>query len=216
MDEEYKLEYKYYHWGPFVMQTKITEELRLWMLDEARKQQENFNKELAGHLKYQFKYTDEVAGQFYEKTQPIFKMYRQGHVDFHGSKGKEVRYVGRSLWVNFMKPGDWNPPHIHGGDFSFVVYLDVPDELRKEFKEFEGTSAGPGSITFDYGTESRPKWATNAHHHYPESGDMIIFPALTAHSVAPFKTDCTRISVSGNLTYELNDNNNLDRIDDYF
>lgn len=210
------MEYKYFHWGPFVMKTKISEEVRYWMLDEAHKAHESFNKELAGHLKHQFKYSDEVAGEFYRRTQDIFKTYREGHVQYHGSKGKELNYIGRSLWVNFMKAGDYNPPHIHGGDFSFVVYLDVPEQLKKENEEYEGTSAGPGSITFDYGTESRPKWATNAHHHFPEPGDIIIFPALTSHSVSPFRSDVTRISVSGNLTYDLNGDKTLERVDDYF
>ena len=34
---------------------------------------------------------------------------------------------------------------------------------------------------------------------FPEEGDMYIFPAWLKHWVAPFKSDCTRISVSGNI-----------------
>jgi hypothetical protein len=33
----------------------------------------------------------------------------------------------------------------------------------------------------------------------PEEGDMYIFPAWLKHWVAPYKSDCTRISVSGNF-----------------
>ena len=33
----------------------------------------------------------------------------------------------------------------------------------------------------------------------PEEGDMFIFPAWLKHWVAPFRSDCTRISVSGNV-----------------
>ena len=32
-----------------------------------------------------------------------------------------------------------------------------------------------------------------------EEGDMYVFPAWLKHWVYPFKTDCTRISVSGNV-----------------
>ena len=40
-----------------------------------------------------------------------------------------------------MKHGDFNPVHTHGGDYSFVIFLDVPKQLEKEANEFEGTSA---------------------------------------------------------------------------
>ena len=33
----------------------------------------------------------------------------------------------------------------------------------------------------------------------PEEGDMFIFPAWLKHWVAPYKSNCTRISVSGNF-----------------
>ena len=35
--------------------------------------------------------------------------------------------------------------------------------------------------------------------HFPEEGDMYIFPAWLKHWVAPYKSNCTRISVSGNF-----------------
>ena len=34
----------------------------------------------------------------------------------------------------------------------------------------------------------------------PQRGSCYIFPALLSHHVAPFKSDVTRISVSGNVT----------------
>ena len=33
----------------------------------------------------------------------------------------------------------------------------------------------------------------------PEENDMFIFPAWLKHYVAPYKSNCTRISVSGNV-----------------
>jgi hypothetical protein len=33
----------------------------------------------------------------------------------------------------------------------------------------------------------------------PKTGDFFVFPAKLHHTVAPFKSDVTRISVSGNL-----------------
>ena len=36
--------------------------------------------------------------------------------------------------------------------------------------------------------------------HFPEVGDLFIFPAWLKHYVAPFKADVERISVSGNIS----------------
>ena len=35
--------------------------------------------------------------------------------------------------------------------------------------------------------------------HFPEEGDMFIFPAWVKHWVSPYKSDCVRVSVSGNI-----------------
>ena len=81
---------------------------------------------------------------------------------------------------------------------SRKLFLDFKGEI-KEQKEFEGTSAKPGTLMFEYTQQARPRYATTGMVVYPEPGDMYIFPALLQHWVAPFKSKVTRISVSGNL-----------------
>jgi hypothetical protein len=98
-----------------------------------------------------------------------------------------------------MKPGDFNPVHTHGGDYSFVIFLDVPKKLIEEQDAFEGTSSKPGSLMFEFTQQAKPKWAMTGQSIVPRTGDMYIFPALLQHWVVPFKSKCTRISVSGNL-----------------
>ena len=56
---------------------------------------------------------------------------------------------------------------------------------------------GPGGITFIYG--DGPRDSVTHHSFVPKSGDMYIFPAWLKHWVFPFKSECTRISVSGNV-----------------
>ena len=96
-----------------------------------------------------------------------------------------------------MKPGDFNPPHDHSADLSFVIFPHVPEELEKENKEFKGTLQGPGGISWTYGEGGRQVISTV--HQFPKSGDMYIFPAGLRHWVFPFKSNVERISVSGNL-----------------
>ena len=67
-------------------------------------------------------------------------------------------------------------------------------------KDNEGTTAKPGQLIFNYGENSKSRqWASIGHFITPKTGDMYIFPAQQQHWVAPYKTDVTRISVSGNL-----------------
>ena len=106
-------------------------------------------------------------------------------------------YYLEKLWINYHGPNEFNPPHSHGGALSFVIFLKVPMKLRVENQNYKGLSAGPGGITFIYGdVEDR---CISNHSVFPEEGDMYIFPAWLKHWVYPFKTDCTRISVSGNV-----------------
>ena len=51
-----------------------------------------------------------------------------------------------------------------------------------------------------YAQQAKPKWAFTGQAIRPQTGDMYIFPALLQHWVVPYKTKCTRVSVSGNLT----------------
>ena len=76
-------------------------------------------------------------------------------------------------------------------------YLQIPDELKKENSEYVGRSCGPGGIQFIYG--NGPRDCVTYQSFFPEEGDMYIFPAWLKHWVAPYKSDCTRISVSGNI-----------------
>ena len=109
----------------------------------------------------------------------------------------EEQYDLEALWCNFQGSGDFNPPHDHGGSLSWVIFLQIPEKLKDENKKYKGRSAGPGGITFLYG--DGPREAVTHHSFFPEEGDMFIFPAWLKHWVYPFRSDCERISVSGNV-----------------
>ena len=80
---------------------------------------------------------------------------------------------------------------------AFVIYLKVPEELKKENEEYKGLSAGPGGITFLYGQAE--DYTIANHSFFPSEGDMYIFPAYLKHWVYPYKSDCVRVSISGNV-----------------
>ena len=189
----------YMNWGPYVMKTKMPDYIIKKLKTEGRKTKENYNYKLAGHLDNQYMYPANIQKWFYEEIQPIVQAYRNGHCKFHGIEELTVELSADDLWVNYMKAGDFNPIHTHGGDYSFVLFLDVPKQLKKEQEEFEGTSAKPGSLMFEYTQQARPRYATSGTTIVPETGDFFMFPAMLQHWVCPFKSKVTRISVSGNL-----------------
>jgi len=193
------IKYTYMNWGPFVLKTKIPEYIIKELLTQGKKAKQSYNKSLAGHLKDQFLYPVNVQNWFYKEITPILQAYREGHCKYHGIENLNVELSFDDLWVNYMKAGDFNPMHTHGGDYSFVIFLQVPDKLKQEMRDFEGTSAKPGMLMFEYTQQAKPRWATTGTAIAPETGDMYIFPALLQHWVAPFKSKIERISVSGNI-----------------
>ena len=193
------IEYKNIPFGPYVMATKVPEDIRKRLLQDGKKDLKSYHRNLAGHLHTQLKYNDKTTKWFYQESNFIWQAYREGWSNFTGLPNYGVELNAHDLWINFMKPGDFNPVHTHGGDYSFVIFLDVPEILEKEANEFEGSSSPPGSLMFEFTQQARPKWALTGQSYRVKTGDMIIFPALLQHWVVPFKSKCTRISVSGNL-----------------
>ena len=101
-------------------------------------------------------------------------------------------------WVNYMGPGEFNPPHIHTScDFSSVLIVKSTEKLKEEYKKFTGVGGGPGSIAFTYG-EVQPH-SISSKEFFPEEGDLFIFPATLVHFVYPFMCKEERITISANF-----------------
>jgi len=199
------IRYTHMNWGPFVLKTKLPDYIVKDLLIQGKKTKQSYNRSLAGHLDNQFLYPVEVQNWFYKEITPILQAYREGHCKYHGIENLNVELSFDDLWINYMKAGDFNPMHTHGGDYSFVIFLQVPDKLKQEMRDFEGTSAKPGMLMFEYTQQAKPRWATTGTAIAPETGDMYIFPALLQHWVAPFKSKVERISVSGNIRIQNKD-----------
>jgi hypothetical protein len=93
-----------------------------------------------------------------------------------------------SCWVNDMKQGEYNPPHIHneGNGWSTVIFLKVPkfiDDTKDPHKFLDGKLGfmGEGSNQSFFGGYTR--W------HEPKVGDFYIFDSTHMHAVMPFKTE---------------------------
>ena len=187
-----------FNWGPCVIKLKMEDEYKKLFLKEAEKNKQDYRDKLAGILDHETGYSPESK----EKLLPILSqylgVYDQMYQKFTGKPYEKLpEYILSALWINYQKPSEFNPPHDHDGKLSFVIYLQIPDKLKKEHAEYKGKSCGPGGIQFIYG--NGPRDCITYQSFFPEEGDMFIFPAWLKHWVAPHKSDCTRISVSGNF-----------------
>jgi hypothetical protein len=107
------------------------------------------------------------------------------------------------VWVNFQKKHEFNPPHIHGGIYSFVVWMQIPYSIEDERNApASKQSCRPlaGCFEFIYlnvlGNSCSQRIAADK----SAEGYVMLFPATLMHAVHPFYTsDEFRISVSGNL-----------------
>lgn len=196
---EEKVTYGVLNWGPCVCQLKISDNFRNRLLtgaEEARKENLDYTTKLAGIIKgeYEYKkkedYLPEIA-QCLGIYDVAFQKWKSDPYE------RKPEYMLTALWVNYMKQHEFNPPHDHSDQLSFVIFLKIPEEIKKEQEQYKGKSGGPGSLSFLYGDGNRQ--AITYQSILPKEGDMFIFPAWLKHWVAPYKSDCTRITVSGNF-----------------
>jgi|LakMenEpi03Aug12_release.lakeMendotaPanAssembly.Ray.scaffolds.fasta_scaffold01482_39 hypothetical protein len=191
---------KFYYWGPLLFQTKINDnDINKILLLCVKEKDKDYRKNLAGHIKEEYTINTNELNNI---LTPYFNDYIQYFTQWYGTKIKLIET--NSSWVNFMKPGEFNPPHTHTEcDFSCVIYLNIPKKLIEENKEFMGRGSkngGPGAVSFR-SKISDAKYNISNVNCFPEKGDFFIFPATLEHFVFPFKSDCERISVSANFNF---------------
>ena len=196
-----EVKYNFYHWGPFLFHSTMDKELCGLMLEEGLKvrgkSDELYNHKLAGHIGEQYKLSRD---KIITKLAMFLEGYTIGYNKWRGGGGMKPKAKLLSMWINYMKAGDFNPPHSHGADLSFVAFPDVPKEIEKECAAFKGTMRGPGGISWTYGEGDRT--CISVVHQLPKTGDLYIFPASLKHYVFPFKSPVTRVSVSGNIMFD--------------
>ena len=197
-NEQEKINVSVFNWGPCVIKLKITDEFKNFLLNEAKDNKKDFRDKLAGIIEKETGYSEEAKAKAVPYMSQYLGVYDQMFEKFINKPyEKRPEYILTTMWINYQKANEFNPPHDHDGKLSFVTYLQIPEELKKENTDYNGKSCGPGGIQFIYG--NGPRDCVSYMSFFPEEGVMFIFPAWLKHWVAPFKSDCTRISVSGNI-----------------
>ena len=205
-------QYMSFSWGPHLVASIVSDEFVTTLLDkgeEVRKPESLWNHKLAGKIKEEYIYDNDYKKWF----PPLFHQHLVDYLDKlpHGhtrqtmkSWKKGFMWSLEALWINYQGPKEYNPPHNHEGDLSFVIYADMPEEIIEESKkqEIETGKVGPGNIVFDAGDSVYSNFLSfynNTVTFLPETKLLLIFPSYLTHHVYAFESDATRISVSGNI-----------------
>ena len=191
--------------GPTLYRGKFSDRMRLEIIQKSIDSKEDASKNLAGNIVTE-SFIDLSQDSGNELTSMVQDYLQQCELaGVHKPKSELKRISYEKIWVNHQKKGEWNPPHIHSGDFSMVGYCQVPPELKDEwkFENQKGQDPVGGKIQWNYGHYA-PHSVEMFGPVEPEEGDIYIFPAWLLHYVFPFNSDVTRISFSTNckLVYD--------------
>lgn len=187
--------------SPPILQTSVPDDIRELMLSEGKKLtriEDDMNFELAGNLKFgrSYKYKEQFRSEIetfiISKAMPLFEM----GAEIFGAPIPESPRLGE-IWINFSEQFDFNPPHIHSRDISFVIYVDVPPRIFTV--QADSIAPHAGKIMFEYGEYISP-YINNSFDVEPYNGLMFLFPAKLRHYVPSFWVDEQRISVAGNIS----------------
>jgi len=194
----------FYYWGPLLYRNKVPQHVVDGLLERGKNSTIDARPDLAGILDKEYLYNQEDQKWFVDQMHPVLDDYFNVFEHYYGWRANHSNFNLGTLWINFMQAKEFNPWHTHSHDMSFVIYLEVPEELKEEYQKHvsaakkELIESGPGSIQFLHSSHQR--YSINTRSFFPEVGDIFIFPASLYHSVASFKSDCTRTSVSGNFS----------------
>jgi hypothetical protein len=165
---------------------------------ENSNQFKKYNKELAGNLEKEY---------LTHKIQEILKPYLISLAnEFHKHSAENEHYPQwdiKALWINFQKKYEYNPLHNHAGVLSFVLWVQIPYNLKDELSHPNCINSNtPLNSLFEFVCTDFMGRIVQNRIEVDKSyeGTMIMFPSSLHHMVHPFYTsDEYRISISGNL-----------------
>ena len=130
--------------GPLIYQETITNEHLEYLKDLAESSREhgqNVGDSLAGNIQEQFKivgdsekFNNFMYPHVFSYMESIMDRWEKHSINPGDTTIKELTYhYGRGLWINFQHKNEFNPVHVHTGDLSSVVMIDIPEEQQKNY-----------------------------------------------------------------------------------
>ena len=185
---------------------------KLWeYISSAKENPKPYNAELAGNLFSSLVLNDTDNWFFVNTCIPIIGKYKEFFkkttaFNSQSISKNDLPYGLDNFWVNFQKQHEFNPPHNHGGIWSFVIWVKIPTDFREQHAlPFSASSnmARASDFEFQYTTMLGDITGSNYCLDKKSEGQMLFFPAKLLHTVYPFyECDKERVSISGNIHFE--------------
>ena len=172
---------------------------------------EDISYDLAGQIDFQMSINKKSVDKIFSILEPSIVEYLNTFGKQKFNKNLDFTFYSTSMWLNKQKQFEYNPLHRHGGDLSFVLYLDIPLEIHNESRESQTNR--PGSIEFTYGKDFFGQNYRNFldprinFEHVPVAGELFIFSSSMYHQVTHFTSDVTRVSLAGNTCFKIIERN---------
>lgn len=184
--------------------------------DEVAKIQSNFdhaqglNYDLAGNIAGQYELSD-----CHEYLQQLVEPYAQKlwsgthpllWFSSYGVTMNKPLLMQKTAWVNFQRPGEFNPVHNHEGLISFVIWLNIPYTQESEQQATadipaERNMAGKFQFIYSNALGNQVTWNMNVDRSFENK--ILLFPSKLLHAVYPFHSSTDyRISIAGNLGHD--------------
>ena len=182
----------------------------LWkLIEESKKQPDDMKPELAGNISSSIR-LDSNSPLIEDFVTNVIGSFIQQNIDSFGPPWRVTMKEGQgwnleSLWVNFQRKHEFNPPHDHSGVYSFVIWMQIPTSYAEQKKlpicANSNADSHISNFAFSY-TNTLGKVATFAYDMEKSAeGYIVMFPSQLLHQVFPFyENDGERISISGNVT----------------
>ena len=194
-----------------VMEGQLPEDTveSLWkLIEESKKQPEDMKHDLAGNISSSIR-LDANSPLIEDFVKNVIPIYIEQTIKSYGAPWRTTMKEGQgwsleSLWVNFQRKHEFNPPHDHSGVYSFVIWMQIPTSYAEQKKlPICAESNAKGTISnfaFHY-TNSLGRVSQFVYNMEKEAeGYMVMFPSEMKHQVFPFfENDGERISISGNI-----------------
>ena len=170
-------------------------------------QYKKWNKKLAGNLEKEFltQKSEEILQPTLNCLANEFLNKFSCHSDYSDDPTQfEPRcWQTEDVWINFQKKCEFNPIHSHSGKLSFVLWVQIPYDLKDELSLSNSVNSNmPLNSLFQFISTDLLGNITTEEIFVNKSyeGTIIVFPSSLNHQVYPFYTsDDYRISISGNL-----------------
>lgn len=127
--------------------------------------------------------------------------------EFLGVK-ENMKFNIENSWVNKYLKNDSSPEHFHGNSLiSGVYYIEVDENTGpiSFFKDKTHYNLWTETIRVDFKYQDKDSnrssnfYNSQSVQFYPQKGDIVLFPSLLNHDVAPNESDTVRYSLAFNV-----------------